>query len=708
VEIAPPSTAQRPIDKERDVNRNPDHPEASATVHRLAGTGPVVHPILLALAPVLGLFLVYEVVERLWLSDADLEFLHLLHRIRGVAAVLLAAGVASWLILRQAPPLLAAALLANERSSDSRIQADPKALHHARWFILMRWIAVVAAAVLVLAAVEIAEVLPRQVGPRLGAVIVGLALLNLLYALYLRRGRVGSGFLALQTYADVAALILLLHFSGGIENPLTPLVLLHVIIAGIVLGRMHSYLVAATASVLLALVAWGEWSGVLAHYTLSVFPHVHTDGQMSHAAHDALYAGSRVGLHAAILLLVAYFTTTLVERIRQDERQLEELADRALAQAQTLDRALDTTGTALCLCDRELRPYWANGRWTEWLEQVPEVGCSVTSCRSPAVHTLADGQVRVDEIRTPAAAPGAAASAGEPGGGRVFELTTAPLRDRDGQVSHVVTLAREVTKEQEAQARMVHAERLAAVGELAGQVAHEVNNPIAIISAKARLLLRDDRHGLPERAVQEICKITELADRVARIAQGLLSYCRPAPGMRAPQDIRLPIRRALAFIEVRAAQAGVRILDELPAALPPVRANAGEIEQVFLNLFLNSLDAVPRGGQLRITAGRSRVAPDDPREELAVVVADSGCGIPPAIRDRIFDPFLTTKSEGHGTGLGLSICLGLVRSHGGRIAVESEPGRYTRVTVTLPVVSTGAPSVVPDPSESWQEASVNV
>jgi signal transduction histidine kinase len=90
-----------------------------------------------------------------------------------------------------------------------------------------------------------------------------------------------------------------------------------------------------------------------------------------------------------------------------------------------------------------------------------------------------------------------------------------------------------------------------------------------------------------------------------------------------------------------------------------------------------------------------------------VVVVDTGSGIPPAIRERIFDPFLTTKSEGHGTGLGLSICLGLVRSHGGRIAVESELDRYTRVTITLPVNSAAAPPAAPDPLETRKEAGVH-
>jgi signal transduction histidine kinase len=644
-------------------------PEPGASVNArvggfVAGSAGLLRALLAALAAVLVLFVAYEVLERVWLTEADDGVLHMLHRVRGAAAALVAAGVASWLILREGPPVLTAGMLP-EQAAYSVSDSGQKARHYARWFILMRWIAILVATITVFVTVEVTGLLPRQVGPALGALIICLTVLNLSYAIYLRQCGASTAFLALQVYADVVVLILLLHFSGGIENPLTPVLLLHVIISGIVLGRTHAYTVAVVSGVLFGLLAWGEAVGYLPHYTLRLYPHFHIDGIMLHAAHDPLYAGSRAVLQGVLLLLVAHFTTTLAERIHEDERRLELLADRALAQAQTLERALDTTGTALCLCDRELAPYWSNTRWLEWSALAPELNCSVGTCESSAKSTLDDGLVRTGEIRDASAQ-------------RVFHLTTAPLRDRDGHISHVVTLARDVTEQHAAQLRAVRAERLAAVGELAGQVAHEVNNPIAIISAKARLLLRDGREQLPSKAAQEIVKIADLTDRVARIAQGLLSYCRPAPGARLALDVRLPVRRALAYVEARAADAGVTIVDELPAAAPYAHANAAELEQVFLNLFLNALDAMPAGGELRVHADSSPAM-------LAVHVRDTGHGIDPGIRGRVFEPFLTTKG-GQGSGLGLSICQGLVRSHGGDIRIESEPGQGTSVTVTLPAV----------------------
>jgi signal transduction histidine kinase len=660
--------------------------ERGAPITRPLGGDPAsssLLPIVVAAATTLVLLFVgFEVVERVWLAEVNPELLRTLHRIRSAAAALLAAGVASWLILREGPPILAAGVLPGDVVNGRSIDQVQKQIHYARWLILMRWVAVVVATIAVFVTVEITALLPRQVGPDLGALIALLTILNLAYALYLRHSGANLTFLAAQVYVDILLLILLLHFSGGIENPLTPLLLLHVIIAGIVLGRAHAYLVAAYGSVLFGLMAWTECIGLLPHYTLRVFPHQHLDGIMLHAAHVPLYASSRVLLQTVVLVLVAYFTTTLVRRIRQDEHELESYAERARAQTQMLERALETTGTGLCLCDRELRPYWSNARWAEWQSSVPEISCGVAAPDSPAMATLGDGQVRTREVRTGASGGGAE--------GRVFEVTTAPLRDAGDNVSHVVTMARDVTQQHQAQLRARRAERLAGVGELAGQVAHEVNNPIAIISAKARLLLRGGREPMPVRAQEEVTKIAELADRVARIAQGLLSYCRPSPGVRQPLDLRHPARRALAYVEPRAAAGGVRIADELPLELPHIVANAAELEQVFLNLFLNALDAMPLGGTLRIRArmqnGRAPHRGPGRADIVAIEVADTGTGIDPAIQGRVFEPFLTTKT-GTGTGLGLSICQGLVRSHGGDIRLDSVAGCGTSVTILLPTAA---------------------
>jgi signal transduction histidine kinase len=215
------------------------------------------------------------------------------------------------------------------------------------------------------------------------------------------------------------------------------------------------------------------------------------------------------------------------------------------------------------------------------------------------------------------------------------------------------------------------------MGELAGQVAHEVNNPIGIVSAKARLLVDHHRGEMSEHVAAELEKITTQSDRVARVAQGLLTYCRTADLGRAAAKVDVAVKRAIHLIEPRAHQSKVTIEEQLPDDLPRVRANSDELEQVFCNLFINALDAMPTGGRLCVAAACDG-------DHVAISVQDSGCGMTADVRARIFDPFFTTKKQ-DGTGLGLSICQELVHASGGSIVVESEPTHGSKFTLRLAI-----------------------
>jgi signal transduction histidine kinase len=453
--------------------------------------------------------------------------------------------------------------------------------------------------------------------------------------------------------------------------------------------------VAASAGALFMLMAWGEWSGLLHHHFVPALPHGET-GWKADAAHNTFYVAGVTSLQSALFFFVAYTVSTLVERARFQERRLEALAEEARAERRLLEQALETTGTALRVTNPNLQPRWINAQWREWFgsgdPDASPRGQGTDRFTNPlvAAHERASAadtgmeSLQVTELALaflPDDGPGHARGRRHD---RVFRITTAPLINRDGTVGDVVDLAQEITQQKQAEAHMMRAAKLAAVGELAGNVAHEVNNPIAIISAKARLLLADHRNGMSAKTAEEIGKIVDLADRVARIAQGLLSYCRPSPARRVPLDIRVPIRKALSMIEQRARSSGVHVEDRLGHSMPPVRANASEIEEVFLNLFLNALDAMPAGGGLSISTASPDNGPS-PVPCVEVAVEDTGIGIADEIRGEIFEPFLSTKEEGRGTGLGLSICLGIIRSHGGTIDVDSAPGQGTRFAVRLPI-----------------------
>lgn len=555
-----------------------------------------------------------------------------------------------------------------------------------RWFIALRWIAVVVAGLLIVVAIPVAHLLPVEAAGPLALSVAFLAASNLLWRTLNHRSRAGVSVLVLQAYVDLVILTVLIHFSGGTGNPLSAVMIFHVIIAGITLSPGKCYGIAASGSLLFALLVGAEFTGAGQGW-LGV-PSFEAKWWGGDQEHHLIYAGSRALVQAIILFLTAYFVTTLAERLRSNERRLESTARKAMAEHQLLEQAMQTTGTGVRVLDPELRVLWVNQRWTEPLcssRCPPSAPCrALEDCNSAARKTLLDGQTRSTEMIL--APDGVHFENMVPDSAhRTFQIITAPLREPGGKILQIVELMQEITDHKKGQEQLVRAGKFAAVGELAGQIAHEVNNPIAIISAKANLLLSDYRDQVPPKVSLELGKIRDLANRVARIAQGLLSYCRPSVATKTALDLRGPIRKSLAIVEQTAARNGVELEDQLADGLPAIHANAGEIEQVFLNLFLNALDAMPHGGALRISSAPGTVPLLDGNPGVAVLVEDTGQGIARELQAKIFEPFFTTKQDGRGTGLGLSISLGLVQSHGGDIEVVSEMGKGTRFIVRLPL-----------------------
>lgn len=391
-------------------------------------------------------------------------------------------------------------------------------------------------------------------------------------------------------------------------------------------------------------------------------------------------------LCAALALIVGYGQ----RRVLRLNEQLREHRDALMGEKAKLDAVVDGVGVGLLLVGQDRRVLWANramemglGRKGDpvgklchdvlWGNDAPCADCSSRRALATGSESHADKSFRGKDGRT-----------------RHYHVVAWPMRDASGKASHTLEMVQDVTESVQMQVRFQQAAKLATAGELAGHVAHEVNNPIAIISGKLRLLLANHRDDLPAKVAEDLAKCVDLADRIALIAQGLLSFCRPSASGRAPLDLRAPARKAWAVVEGRARAAGVVLDDQMEGdTLPFVSASAAELEQVFLNLLLNALDAMPGGGRITLSASThsAGLVPREPR--VLVSVEDTGPGMTPEVRERIFDPFFTTKGEWKGTGLGLSICLGIVQGHGGTIEVESEPGRGTRFTVCLPGVVAG-------------------
>lgn len=240
-------------------------------------------------------------------------------------------------------------------------------------------------------------------------------------------------------------------------------------------------------------------------------------------------------------------------------------------------------------------------------------------------------------------------------------------------------LEERVAELQRTQAQLTQSAKLAALGELIANIAHEFNNPLTSIvgyASELRLSLPD---GDPRR--EEVMIIEGEALRARKIVRNLLDFSRQRAPSLEPVRLNQVLARVVSILRHQAEVANVEVAEEFASHLPTVHADADQLRQVFLNLVTNGLDAMPKGGRLTIA---TRLAERDGAEWVEVLVRDTGSGIAPEHLSRVFDPFFTTKPESKGMGLGLSVSQGIVEGHKGQILVDSEPGRGTTFRVLLP------------------------
>jgi signal transduction histidine kinase len=261
------------------------------------------------------------------------------------------------------------------------------------------------------------------------------------------------------------------------------------------------------------------------------------------------------------------------------------------------------------------------------------------------------------------------------------------LESLAGVLSSVLLNARRYKQLQEriqaqnlAEKKMVESARLAAVGEIAAGVAHELNNPLTTIAGFTELVLDDLPPNAPQR--EDLALVLQEARRARDVVRRLLDFSRQDESLRAPADINEILGEALALVHHLARVNGVEIQYVPWDALPLIRMDRGQIKQVILNLVQNALHAMPRGGTLVLQTTPER---QDDRSWVALRVLDTGEGIPVELIPRVFEPFFTTKPPGQGTGLGLSISNHIVVDHGGFMEVDSQSERGTCFTVWLPV-----------------------
>ncbi len=264
-----------------------------------------------------------------------------------------------------------------------------------------------------------------------------------------------------------------------------------------------------------------------------------------------------------------------------------------------------------------------------------------------------------------------------PPAAHTLNLAIAPLVSKDLEQIGRLIIFDDVTDRDELERRLVQADKLSSIGLLAAGVAHEVNTPLAVISTYAQMLAKQVSGD--EQKAKLLEKIAKQTFRASEIVNSLLNFSRTSSTEFVEVDLNRVVRETLTLIEHQLQKASVQVQTNLDASLPPVKGNAGKLQQVFLNLFLNARDAMEQGGILTVTTLANGAA-------ARIEVADTGQGIPVENLARIYDPFFTTKGARKGTGLGLSVTYGIIREHGGRIEVESQPGAGTRFHVEVPLV----------------------
>ena len=258
-----------------------------------------------------------------------------------------------------------------------------------------------------------------------------------------------------------------------------------------------------------------------------------------------------------------------------------------------------------------------------------------------------------------------------------MRASASPLFDAENKLSGVIVSVRDITVEKKLEQQIIQSERLAAMGQMIGGFAHELNNPLTGILGMAELLQEGDT---TETVKKQMLMLQQQARRAAEIVQNLMYFARPpAPG-RTAIDLGELVQRTLHLHAYSLRKSNITV-DFLQEAVPSVNGDSHQLMQVFLNLILNSEQAmreVRDRGTLRI-----RLEPG--AKSVSVIFQDDGPGIPADILPSIFDPFYTTKRPGRGTGLGLSICKAILREHSGNVEAASGPGGGAVFTVTLPI-----------------------
>src|SRR5437870_4788087 len=338
------------------------------------------------------------------------------------------------------------------------------------------------------------------------------------------------------------------------------------------------------------------------------------------------------------------------------------------------EKTVDAISQAICIVDAHGTVRRANRVFAELIQTAvtaipgrPWIGLLPPPWSDPVARAIADPAASPLELRA---------------GDRTLWLTVIPMAEPGA----AVLVFEDQTDRRRLQDQLIQSEKMSAIGQLIAGVAHDLNNPLASVVGFSDFLA--EAGEIPPSLAEPLQVIREEAERAATIVKNLLSFARRQEGERTPLSVRALLDSTLALLRNQLMAHKVEATLEVEPGLPDLEVSPNQIKQVFVNIINNACQAIASdapSGRIWITAKRLH-------ESVAVSVTDSGPGMPEEIASRVFEPFFTTKPEGAGTGLGLSISQGIVKEHGGRITLETPPGRGATFTVELPLRAEAAPA----------------
>ncbi|MBY0489863.1 MAG: PAS domain-containing protein [Gemmatimonadaceae bacterium] len=371
---------------------------------------------------------------------------------------------------------------------------------------------------------------------------------------------------------------------------------------------------------------------------------------------------------------------------RQLEREVTERVREVANQRAFIECVVDSLPVGLYVVDRDYRIHAWNHKRETGLQGVARhdaIGRTIFEVlsRQPADRLRAE----FDEVFRSGTLQQFQMESDAFGERRTFRISKIPMRLGSTLVTHVITVGEDITDLRAAFDRRAQTEKLAALGQLAAGVMHEINNPLATISACAESMALQqemDGAGPPPR---EMLKIIDLeVERCKKIVNGLLDFSRPKAAGREPIDVSSVVQQGLFLLQHHPRFRRIRLVTELapPGALL-ISGDADQLVQVLIALAMNAMDVTPEGKAVTIRTRPDRTPGGAPR--ALIEVADEGPGVPRHLQAKVFEPFFTTKPPGQGTGLGLAICYGIVNDHGGALELVSPEGSGATFRVSLPM-----------------------